>query len=137
MKIICIGNRFIHPDGAALWLYDTAQQQTWAAGIHWIEGGLGGLNLLPHFETRQSIILLDYMPQHANASMTPVHQLLNKQIQQYDHSTALYYLLHCLPLVYSSVPDIQCLSCRPDTPHWQTHVFNRIQHHIKQYEEVA
>ncbi|MDQ7049104.1 MAG: hypothetical protein Q9M92_05990, partial [Enterobacterales bacterium] len=67
MKIIALGNRYIHPDGAALWVYDQAEKTQWHSPIDWIEGGLGGLNLSPHFETDRPILLLDYMPEFKNA----------------------------------------------------------------------
>jgi len=130
MKIICIGNRYIHPDGAALWLYDEAITQSWSDNIEWIEGGLGGLNLMPHFETDDEYLLLDYMPSIKHAQTLSLEQGLKIQPKQYDHSTAFYYLLQSLPVVFSTVPNVTLMACNPDTEHWKTDIFHQIKHFI-------
>jgi len=112
-------------------------QKHWPASVQWIEGGLGGLNLSPHFDTHESIIILDYMPKLNNATMLPLSDVLKKQTTVYDHASALYYLLHSLPILYDSLPNIQCLACCPDSNDWQQHIFDTLHHHIEQYEEAA
>lgn len=141
LKIICVGNRYIEPDGAALWLYDTAIKQTWPTHINWIEGGLGGLNLLPHFDTKENILMLDFMPKQFNGSLFSLAQTLKNNSdsygQAYDHSNAHYYLLHSLPHLYSILPSIHCMACIPTKPNWQQQLFTRVMQHANCYEKVA
>lgn len=137
MKIICIGNRYINPDGAALWLFDRAIKRNWNSKITWIEGGLGGLNLLPHFDTHKKIIILDYMPSQTNARIIPLKNILSQKVMQYDHSTALNYLLQSLPFLLDKLPDIQLIACRPDDEHWQQPLFDTIQQLFDRYDKAA
>ena len=126
MKLICAGNRYIHPDGAALWLYDQASTQPWPAPFEWIEGGLGGLNLLPHFEDTQAVLVIDYMPDRPNAELLTLAQVQPQQPAHYQHDTALVYLLHALPCLLNAPPDVQLMACNPDVSNWQDACLHRI-----------
>jgi len=137
MKVICLGNRFIHPDGAALWLYDQALKKEWPLSIEWIEGGLGGLNLSPHFDTKERILLIDYMPEHTSGTVFNLEEILEKKVAHYDHANALYYLLHCLPELLPTLPSINCMSCNPDEKNWQQHMFTQIGQQVDLYEKVV
>ncbi len=126
MKIIALGNRYIEPDGAALWFYDEAIKRQWHSQFNWIEGGLGGLNLSPHFETEQSILLLDYMPGFNNGEIYTLDEILQNKPICYDHSTALYYLLATLPVILSNRPKISLMACDPMETDWQGKLFQAI-----------
>jgi len=132
VKIICIGNRYIHPDGAAMWLYDEAISNTWSEQINWIEGGLGGLNLLPHFETDEPILILDFMGNKNNAQLFSLKQILQTKVLNYDHTNALQYLLHSLPTLYTTLPTIDVMSCNPDEKDWKNSLYQSINQHINQ-----
>lgn len=126
MKIIALGNRYISPDGAALWFYDKAIKQQWNTPIDWIEGGLGGLNLSPHFDTERPILLIDYMPGFKNATQYPLQQVLNNRPTNYDHASALYYLLNALPSLFEKLPRISLMACNPNHTGWMEQLFATI-----------
>jgi len=126
MKIICIGNRYISPDGAALWLYDEAIKKSWPKNIEWIEGGLGGLNLMPHFETDDDCLLIDYMPSKKHAETLSLEEVLTHQPKSYDHSSAFYYLLQSLPHVLDALPPVTLMACNPESDHWQKDIMQQI-----------
>ncbi|MDF1874792.1 hypothetical protein JHD48_03460 [Sulfurimonas sp. SAG-AH-194-I05] len=114
-KIICIGNRFVYPDGAALWVYDAVKKETSRKSDMWIEGGLGGLNLITHFEDTSDILLLDYIKEEKNASFFSLQTVLeNTNSKEYTHDSAFYYLLHSLETLLPSQPNITFLACNPD-----------------------
>ncbi len=135
IKIICVGNRYIYPDGAALTIYDQQQQfhldfKVERNKVQWVEGGLGGLSLLPHFETDANILILDYMPQYPNASLVPFDQL-SVTTQDYHHATAFLYLLQTLKYTLEKIPDIMFVSCRPEQTDWELAVKKTLQQLIK------
>jgi len=118
VKILCAGNRFISPDGAALWLLDEARSREWPAGVEWIEAGLGGLNLLPHFETESGVLLIDHMPGKPNAGLFSLSEVEPFPPSSYRHDSALSYLLHALPLLLRRPPRIRLMSCDPSRAGW-------------------
>ena len=137
MKILCVGNRYIHPDGAALWLYDEAVTLNWAYPLQWVEGGLGGLNLSPHFDTQETILIVDYMPDYAHGQVLSLSQLLQVPPQGYDHHSALLYLLHSLPQLYKQLPPIFGLACKPENQQWQQQALDCIVDFYKSHEQAA
>ena len=123
-KIICVGNRYLNPDGASLWIYDKVKkEQKQFEGKTWIEGGIGGMNLLPHFQTNSDILLLDYIPDIKNATLFHLDDLLARMdIKEYNHASALYYLLGSLDTVLDEKPNIEVLSCNPENEYYQDEV---------------
>ena len=132
-KIICIGNRYIEPDGAALWIYDQIQEKK-EEHLEWIEGGIGGINLLPHFETEKEILVLDYFVGTPNATLFSLEDVLEKvDIREYSHPNAFYYLLNSLDILLENKPKINILSCNPQTPAYEQEIFA----FIKQWKNHA
>ena len=126
-KIICIGNRFLDPDGAALWLYDKVQEKK-SEQLEWIEGGIGGMNLLEHFETQKEILILDYFSGTPNATLFSLEDVLNKvDIREYNHSNAFYYLLSSLDVLLEKKPKINILSCNPDSSAYEQEIFSFVE----------
>ncbi len=126
-KIICVGNRFLDPDGAALWIYDQVQKKK-EEHLEWIEGGIGGMNLLPHFETKKEILVLDYFSQTPNATLFSLEEVLAKvDIKEYSHPNAFYYLLNSLEVLLDNKPKISILSCNPQTPAYEKEIFTFIE----------
>ncbi|MFT5661386.1 MAG: Ni,Fe-hydrogenase maturation factor [Sulfurimonas sp.] len=125
-KIICIGNRYLSPDGASLWIYDKVMQEEKSFdGKVWIEGGIGGMNLLPHFQTQSDILLIDYIPEVKNATLFQLDDLLSQiDIKEYNHASALYYLLGSLDTVLDEKPNIEVLSCNPENECYQNEIIN-------------
>ncbi len=102
--IICIGNRFIEHDCAGLDVHEWLQRQnSLPTDIELVEGGMGGLNLLPYLERGGRVVFVDSVQgygspgeivvldrQQITAPRGPVH---------YDHGAGLDYLLAVLPEV--------------------------------------
>jgi len=130
-KIICIGNRFLHPDGIALWIYDKAIQKE-NQNVQWIEGGIGGMNLLPHFQTDQSILILDYFTNETNAQIFSLKEILQKiNITEYSHPNAFYYLLRSLDILVDKQPKIDILSCNPQSVNYENEIFTSVNEWVK------
>ncbi len=128
-KIICIGNRFIYPDGAALWIYDKVQNEHthMKNNVSWIEGGLGGLNLITHFEDASEVLLLDYMADIRNASFVEIEAVIDSFTQGgYSHDSAFYYLLKSLPEILEKPPKVRLLSCNPENESYIDGIFTKI-----------
>jgi len=126
LRIICVGNRYIYPDGAALWIYDEAIKQSWPSTFEWVEGGLGGLNLLPYFETNKTIIVIDFIPNSVNASLCRAEAVMRNFSGLYSHSNALHYLLSSLSTLLETVPKIYLMSCNPCESDWKDQIFQQI-----------
>ncbi len=122
-RVICIGNRFIAPDGAALWIYDSVERKK-EQHVEWIEGGLGGMNLLPHFQTDQKILILDYFVDIPNASLFDFDEVVsNINVKEYSHTNAFYFLLLSLDDLLQSRPSIEFLSCNPKYSDYKEEIF--------------
>ena len=130
-KVICIGNRFVHPDGAALWVYDAAvnkQDLTSNARLEWVEGGLGGLNLITHFENITDLLFLDYFKDEKNATFFTLERILESvNITDYTHDSAFYYLLNSLDTLLTTQPKISFLACNPDSPKYIDEVLENVE----------
>ena len=134
MKIICVGNRFLYPDGAALWLYDDAIKYVWPQEVEWIEGGLGGLNLITHFDTNKDVLVLDFIPNKNNGEVFDSQDEHIAQPCSYSHANALYYLLNSLTHVYDSVPNVLVMACNPEHHNWKQLVLQSINKQVSCYE---
>ena len=107
-SIICIGNRFIEEDAAGLQVFDRLQKmQPLPAGISLVEGGLAGLDLLPHLEQGGRVVFVDAVKGVTGAGNIVVlkqQEILQTPSQrQFDHVAGLPYLLAVLPKVCDGV----------------------------------
>ena len=89
-RVICVGNRFYYPDNFGMLIYDRLKSMDLDFEV--VEGGVGGLSLMPYFEDEAKILIVDY------ASGFNKHILTKKDIdeielKEYNHSTAFLYLL--------------------------------------------
>ena len=128
-KILCIGNRYIYPDSAALHVYDTLNETNpIESSIEWVEGGIGGLSLITHFENVKRILILDYMGDIQNGSFFSLDDVLEvNTIQGYTHESAFYYLLASLEELLQKVPQITFLSCNPANENFVEKIFTQVQ----------
>ena len=126
-KILCIGNRYVHPDGAALWIYEKVMQSK-VQTLEWIEGGLGGLNLITHFEGCSKVLLLDYVHGVKNAQLFSFEEILEHiKVQSYSHESAFYYLLNILDdYLDGKVPEIELISCNPENENYINEVIELV-----------
>ena len=129
MKVICLGNRFAYPDGAAMWFYEEMLNKNNLETIQWIEGGIGGLNLYPHLETDEPVLFLDYMPACKNGDIVSWEKLQQPGPVSYGHANALYYLLQNLPHLLDELPTISFMACNPeaDSNEWIQTIYQNIE----------
>ena len=90
MRIICIGNRFSYPDNFGILIYEELKKQNLPYEI--VEGGIGGMNLLPYFEDDKKILIIDYA-QNFNKNILTKKDIDKIELKEYNHSTAFLYLL--------------------------------------------
>jgi hydrogenase maturation protease len=126
-KILCIGNRYVYPDGAALWIYEKVIQNKLQT-LEWIEGGLGGLNLITHFEGCSKVLLLDYVQGVKNAQLFSFKEILEHiNVQSYSHESAFYYLLNSLDDYFDGeAPKIELISCNPEDENYMDEVLELV-----------
>ncbi|MDQ7045662.1 MAG: hypothetical protein Q9M32_07105 [Sulfurimonas sp.] len=125
-RVLCVGNRYLYPDSAALDVYDEAREQG-KNFVEWVEGGLGGLNLLPHFENVKDILILDYMPETQNTKIYALSEVLkNVYYDTYHHESALYYLLKSLDTLLERVPNVEVMACVPQNENFIDEVFESV-----------
>ncbi len=131
--MLCVGNRLVAPDDAACRLYDVAQACHWPEKVRWVDGGLGGMNLLPWFEDSRAVLVVDYMPDQPHARLiTDLSPYLN--VSHYDHDSALRYLLKQLPVLLESPPRIALMSCTSTDRAAVVQAFEQVNHWISQYD---
>lgn len=101
-QIICIGNRLIAEDSAALMVFDRLQQRSLPDNISVIEGGLMGLNLLPYLEQGGRVVFVDCVSGFTQAGSLIVldrDAIIATGSEHYDHDAGLAYVLSVLPKV--------------------------------------
>ena len=102
-SIICIGNRFVAEDAAGLLVFERIREQTLPSSIHLVEGGLAGLNLLPHLERGGRVVFVDSMQGIAAPGTVAVlgwQEITAMPVDpHFGHETGLAYLLSVLPKV--------------------------------------
>ncbi len=103
-SIICIGNRFVEEDAAGILVFDKLHEilpPTKTVNI--IEGGLAGLNLLPHLEEGGRVVFVDAVAGFAKqGEIALLHRkdiVSNLSDAHFDHGTGLAYVLTVLPWV--------------------------------------
>ena len=89
LRVICIGNRFAYPDNFGILVYEELIKLNLDCEI--IEGGVGGLSLMPYFEDNKKILIIDYavnMPKFMTKK-----DIKKIKIDEYSHANAFLYLL--------------------------------------------
>ncbi len=100
VRIICVGNRFYAPDASGCLVFEQLQQLQIPPYLELIEGGLGGLDLLPWFEGCRGVVLVDRVDGfgcRGELLLLKREDICTDRPVVYDHSGGLQYLLHCLP----------------------------------------
>ena len=98
VRIICIGNRFAYPDNFGMLVYDELKKLD-LVDIEVVEGGVGGMSLLPYFEDDKKILIVDY-------GFSDTKELLSNEdidrleIDEYNHSNSFLYLLKMVTKEY-------------------------------------
>lgn len=100
--IICIGNRLLMEDSAALMVFDKLQQKSLPDTIELIEGGLMGLSLLPFLERGGRVVFVDNVSGFTRRGALVVlnqEEIIASGSEYYDHNSSLAYVLSVLPKV--------------------------------------
>ena len=90
VRILCIGNQFYYPDDFGMQIYFELSKRE-LHGIELVEGGVGGMSLLPYFEDEVPLLIVDFA--------TYEKKILTKQdidmilLEKFDHADAFLYLL--------------------------------------------
>ena len=89
-RVICIGNRFYYPDNFGILIYEKLKSMD--LNFEVVEGGVGGLNLMPYFEDDAKILIIDYAKDFEKNILTK-KDIDEIELNEYNHSTAFLYLL--------------------------------------------
>ena len=90
VRVICIGNRFYYPDNFGILVYEKLKEMN--VDFEVVEGGVGGLSLMPYFEDDAKILIIDYAKGFDKNILTK-KDIDKIPLDEYNHSTALLYLL--------------------------------------------
>ena len=89
-RVICIGNRFYYPDNFGILIYEKLKSMDLDFEV--VEGGVGGLNLMPYFEDDAKILIVDFAKDFEKNILTK-KDIDEIEIKEYNHATAFLYLL--------------------------------------------
>ena len=93
IRIICIGNRLLEQDAAALDVHDYLATRQLPPGIDLIEGGLAGLNLLPFLEEGGRVVFVDTVSgftKTGSVVILKLSQIVESLTEKYyDHAAGL------------------------------------------------
>ena len=98
-KIICIGNRFAYPDNFGILVYEELIKQD-ISDLEIIEGGVGGLSLIPYFEVDEKILIVDFAIGYEKNILNQ-NDIQKINISEFNHSTAFLYLLKSIKKEYT------------------------------------
>ncbi|GAA3713018.1 hypothetical protein GCM10022421_20330 [Oceanisphaera sediminis] len=110
VRILFVGNLLQADDGAGMHAFTLCQSLCWPAGVELVDGGTGGVSLLPLFKQCRRIILVD-------AFLSPGHEGEIRQrcnvtadslagSEDLEHGGGIKGLLALVPLLLSPVPII-------------------------------
>ena len=98
-RIICIGNRFAYPDNFGILVYEELKKLD-LSDLEIVEGGVGGMSLMPYFEDNTKILIVDYAVGFDKDILTQ-DDIHNINIDEYNHSTSFLYLLKTISKPYT------------------------------------
>jgi hydrogenase maturation protease len=108
-RIICIGNRLVGEDAAGPRVHTRLQRLALPAGVELVDGGLGGLKLLPLLERVERVVFVDSVLDGARAPVAAMNAAEVAALARgpLDHAAGLPYLLRVLPAVCDGpAPDV-------------------------------
>jgi len=100
-RIIGIGNRYVDGDALGPLVCDWLGRAALPGDVEVIDGGVGGLNLLPLLDGVDRVILVDRLDgfgQSGEVVVLPAAQVAGLASQRHDHASGLPYLLRAFPL---------------------------------------
>lgn len=120
-RIICIGNRYVDEDSAGPRVYDLLTRgKHRPSDVEIIDGGLGGINLIPFFESCKKVILVDQIMRDGisdGIEVMDAADVSETADNHFSHSAGTEYLLRILlKSCESELPEIAIvgISGNPD-----------------------
>ena len=90
VRILCIGNRFYYPDDFGMQIYfELASREL--EDIELVEGGVGGMSLLPYFEDDTPLVIVDFGVY--DKKIVTKDDIDAIELEDFDHANAFLYLL--------------------------------------------
>jgi hydrogenase maturation protease len=116
-RIICVGSSTLDADSAGCRVHARLAAMELPADVELIDGGLRGLDLLPHFENAEKVVLVDAVRGWAGPGQVVLldgDALCEATAERYDHASSLTYLLRTLPAVLEAgVPAVELVGLEP------------------------
>lgn len=133
LRIICIGNLLHGNDGVGHAVFSRLQSLELPPNIELLEGGIGGMTLLPFFRGCRRVLLIDLMKSEAQEGQIAffsnvVSELPFKVNQAGAHGGDLTTLLAMLPIYLETLPqvDLLCVSAT-EIRHYEPRLDSRIE----------
>ena len=101
-RIICVGNPFLLEDMAGRLVYERLSQMVLPDGVEVIDGGLGGLNLLPFLDGADRVVFVDAVKGFGSPGEVVAIDSARMDLAAsrcFDHAAGLGYLCSILPAV--------------------------------------
>jgi Ni,Fe-hydrogenase maturation factor len=98
VRVLCVGNRFHYPDNFGIAVYERLEALHHPL-LEVVEGGVGGLNLLPWFEDDTPMIVVDHGT--LGEGVVPREAVDALPLAGYSHADALLYLLKSVDRPYT------------------------------------
>lgn len=119
VRIICVGNALHGDDAAGYRVFELLKQFRWPPGVSLVDGGTGGVALVPHFRDCRKVIVIDVFNASDQADQADqagqivhvegvtVDSLGSDESNcAFEHGGGLKELLAILPLYISPLPVI-------------------------------
>lgn len=111
-RIVCVGNRLITEDAIGILVYHELRSRLCGDHLEIINGGLGGINLLPWFEGCRKVVLVDRVfgfGQPGAVMHLDLETICKNGQEAYSHSGGLIYLLKSLPFLMIDPMPVVCM----------------------------
>ena len=100
-RIICIGNRYVDQDASGPRVYDLLTgRKNRSSDVEIIDGGLGGIHLIPFFEDCEKVILVDQIKDDGQSDgivVMDASEVAATAEHHFGHASGAGYLLRMLP----------------------------------------
>ncbi|MFW5741405.1 MAG: hydrogenase maturation protease [Myxococcota bacterium] len=100
-RIVCIGNRYLSADDVGARVHDALVAGELPEDTDVVDGGLGGLNLLPCFDDARCVVFVDAVSGFGEPGS--MHEMDGARVAAWaggalDHAAGLPYLLRMAPM---------------------------------------
>ncbi|WP_034474490.1 hydrogenase maturation protease [Aestuariibacter salexigens] len=115
LRVLCLGNPLHSNDAVGEWVFDALQSVDFGPYVEVINGGIGGLTLLPYFKDCECVLIVDLIKSDQPVGTRQLLTDLPSHLKQLPttvatHGGDLTTLLSMLPLYVPNPPRIDLLS---------------------------